>query len=228
MLKAFGDNIWIAEDEGPAVAGFHYGIRMVVIRLSAGTLFVWSPIALSPELKDAVEALGDVAHIVAPNAFHHLYLGDWQAAFPDAFVCAPPGLRKKRPDIRFDRDLIDGDAAEWGGDVECVLVAGNIIFTEAVFFHAKSKTVIFTDLIQHFAPDAFSGWRAWIARADLMIAPEATVPRKFRVSFINRKAAKAALKRILDWPIENVLIAHGQPIEKDGKGVVERAFHWLL
>lgn len=228
MLKLFGDEIWIAEAEGPAVAGFHYGIRMIVIRLSGGELFVWSPIALSTELKVEVEALGTVAHIVAPNAFHHLYLGDWQAAFPEAFVYAPPGLRKKRPDIRFDRDLTEGTAVDWGSEIELVLVPGNILFKEAVFFHAQSRTVIFTDLIQHFAPDAFSGWRAWIARADLMTAPEATVPRKFRVSFINRKAAKAALKRILGWPIENVLIAHGQPIEKDGKGVVERAFHWLL
>ncbi len=209
------------------IAGFHYGIRMVVIRLEDGGLFVWSPIPLSNALRVKVDALGAIRHIVAPNAFHHLYLGEWQAAYPEALVYAPPGLRKKRKDIRFDRDL-DATPAEWASEIDVVLVDGNLLFTEAVFFHAKSGTAIFTDLIQNFEPDAFSGWRGLVARTDLMIAPEPTVPRKFRLSFIRRNAARASLRKILQWPIEKLIIAHGPAIDKDGRGIVQRAFSWLL
>jgi hypothetical protein len=61
-LSAFGPDIWVAE--GPVVSfyGFPYPTRMVVIRLCDGSLFVWSPIALTPELKTDVETLGAVAH----------------------------------------------------------------------------------------------------------------------------------------------------------------------
>ena len=42
---------------------------------------------------------------------------------------------------------------------------------------------LFTDLLQQFPPDWFHGWRALIARLDLMTAPEPSTPRKFRAAF---------------------------------------------
>ena len=33
---------------------------------------------------DVVRALGPVRHLVSPNKLHHLFLGAWQARFPDA------------------------------------------------------------------------------------------------------------------------------------------------
>ena len=84
MLQRFGPSIWISDGPEAVVAGFRYPTRMAVIRLSDGTLFIWSPVALSAPLRAAVDALGPVAHIVAPNALHHLHLGEWQAAYPAA------------------------------------------------------------------------------------------------------------------------------------------------
>ena len=55
-----------------------------------------------------------------------------------------------------------------------------------VFFHLKSGTVLFTDLIQQLPASLFSGWRALVAKLDLMVGPEPSVPRKFRVAFTNR------------------------------------------
>ncbi len=210
-----------------AVAGFRYPTRMVVIRLSGGELFICSPIPLSEELRAAVNALGHVRFVIAPNALHHLFLGDWQRAYPDARLYAPPGLRAKRKDIAFDGDLGDAPASEWSADIDQVLVPGNAITIEIVFFHRKSGTAIFTDLIQHFGPTWFTGWRALVARLDLMVAPEAQVPRKFRFAFYDRSTARAALRRILAWPVTSVLMAHGPPIEADGRTFLARAFRWL-
>ena len=69
-LRPFGPQIWTAEGPVVAVAGFRYPTRMAVIRLTDGSLFIWSPIALTPGLKTEVEALGQVTHIVAPNTLH--------------------------------------------------------------------------------------------------------------------------------------------------------------
>ena len=87
--------------------------------------------------------------------------------------------------------------------------------------------MLFTDLIQQFPAGSFSGWRAVVAKLDLMTAAEPSVPRKFRVAFTNRRAARAALQRIYAWPAEKVLIAHGTPVENEAQAFLRRAFGWL-
>ncbi len=228
MLSKFGDEIWIADGPiVPAAAGFRYPTRMVVIRLPGSALFVWSPVALADELRNAVDALGTVQFLIAPNTLHHLHLSAWRAAYPEARLYGPHALRTKRSDLVFDDDLIDIPPPEWSEGIEQVLVGGNLITTEVVFFHRKSGTAVFTDLIQQFEPTWFNGWRAVVARLDLMVGPEPAVPRKFRAAFLDRKAARSALRRILAWPVDKVLMAHAPPIEYGGHAFLTRAFRWL-
>ncbi|MBL8592367.1 MAG: hypothetical protein JNK01_06750, partial [Devosia sp.] len=104
----------------------------------------------------------------------------------------------------------------------------NRITTEAVAFHRPSGTVIFTDLLQQFPPGWFRGWRALVARLDLMVNNEPSVPRKFRVAFTDKRAARAALRRILAWRADKVLMAHGTPVTGDGHAFLRRAFGWLV
>jgi hypothetical protein len=86
---------------------------------------------------------------------------------------------------------------------------------------------MFTDLLQQIAAERLSGWRAVVAKLDLMTGPEPSVPRKFRLAFIGRRKARAALERILGWPVEKVLMAHGTPVERDASAFLRRAFAWL-
>jgi hypothetical protein len=227
-LQLFGDEIWTASGPIVAIAGFRFPTLMVVIRLSDGALFIWSPIALSDALRASIDALGPVRHVVAPNALHHLFIGEWRQGYPGAKIYAPPGLRTRRRDIAFDGDLDDAAPFDWLSEIDQVVVRGNWITTEVVFFHRQSRTVIFTDLIQQFHVGWFKGWRALIAGLDFLTAPNPAVPRKFRIAFVDRNAAREALSRILTWPIEKVLMAHAPPIEKEGRAVVARAFEWLL
>jgi hypothetical protein len=228
-LRDFGPGIWIAA--GPTVvaaAGFHYPTRMAAIRLASGGIFVWSPTALTGDLRAAVDAIGPVRCIVAPNSLHHVFVSDWKAAYPGAKVFAAPGLSSKRKDIVFDAELGDAAPAEWAGEIEQVVVRGNAITTEVVFFHHASGTAIFTDLIQQFAPGWFSGWRSLVARLDRMVSPEPTVPRKFRLAFTDRSAARASIGNILDWPTQRVLMAHGEPVTTGGRAAIAKAFAWLV
>ena len=226
-LQQFAPDLWITDGPAVSVAGFHYPTRMAVIRLADGRLFVWSPLTLTGPLHEAVAALGEVAFLVAPNSLHHLFLGEWKAAFPAARLYAAPGLRPRRKDLAFDADLTDAPPPEWAGQLDQVLMRGNLITTEVVFFHRASGTALFTDLIQHFSPTWFTGWRAIVARLDLMTAPEPEVPRKFRNTFVGRAQARTALRRILAWPTQRVLMAHAPPVEKDGQALIARAFRWL-
>lgn len=60
-----------------------------------------------------------------------------------------------------------------------------------------------------------------------MLAAEPAVPRKFRVAFTDRHAARQSLERILAWPTDRVIMAHGPLIAKDGQAFLRRAFRWL-
>ena len=174
MIESFADDVRIAN--GPTVngaGGFHFPTRMVIVRLESGGLFVWSPIALTADLRDAVDALGPVEHIIGPNSLHHLFIPDWAAAWPQARLHAAPGLDTARPDIRFDTILGDTPDPAWAGTLDQVVMRGNAITTETVFFHRPSGTVIVTDLIQHLPDDWFSGWRRLIATWDRMTGPRA-------------------------------------------------------
>lgn len=227
-LTAFAKDIWIAD--GPeivAAAGFHYPTRMAVIRLADQSLFVWSPIDLDQNLRDAVNELGEVKYLIAPNSLHHTYLADWRHAYPLAKLYGAPDLAPKRADLKFDGILGDTPNVEWVDQIDQVVVNGNMLTKEVVFYHAKSRTVLFTDLLQQMPKDWYQGWRKIVAKLDLMIEEQPEVPRKFRLAFKNRTIARAALDQIEHWPSEKVLMAHGTPVESDGQAFIKRAFSWL-
>lgn len=227
MLEPFGDDIWIAS--GPVVTSmaFRYPTRMAVIRLASGKLFIWSPVALSPDLRAEIDALGDVSFIIAPNSLHYVFLREWSAAYPQAALYVAPGVRERCKDLIFAGELGDEAPSAWSGEIDQTPVRGNMITTEIVFFHRRSGTVLFTDLIQHFRPGWFKGLQAFIAKIDGMTGPAPQVPQKFRTAFTNRNAARASLARILAWPARQVLMAHGDPIRDNGQAFIARTFKWL-
>jgi hypothetical protein len=228
LLTSLGPSLWIAE--GPVVSffGFAYSTRMAAIRLADRQLFIWSPVALTPALKAEIDALGTVRYLVSPNKLHHLYLGEWKAAYSQALLYAPPGLRKKRKDLAFDADLSDVADPAWASEIDQVRVDGSVALTEIVFFHRQSGTVLFTDLIQNFPDGWFKGWRGVLARLDGILAPHPGAPREWRMSFTDRRAAKAAVARILAWPIGRVVIAHGELPQENAAAFVRNAFGWLV
>jgi len=221
-VKQIGPDIWMKD--GPSViaaAGFHYPTRMVVIRLKDG-LFVWSPIALSDDLRQEVDALGNVAFIVSPSHLHNLAMEDWANAYPEAAVFATEGLAKKLPDLAY---LLFPDQPPWGGEIDGVLFR-NRIADEMVFFHEKSGTVLFCDLLQQFPQRWFKGWRAVVAKLDGMSGAEPQVPLKFRLATPKAPAREAA-KVLFGWQARQVVMAHGTPVTLDASAYLRRAFRWL-
>lgn len=227
-LSPFGPNIWVAE--GPVVSffGFPYPTRMAVIRLRNGSIFIWSPIALTPELRTEIEALGRVAYLVSPNKIHHLFLKQWKDAYPRSRTYALDELKKRNLAPPIDVLLEDAPNPEWADDIDQTIVRGSFALSEAVFFHRESRTAIFADLIQNFAPDWFKGWKGVVARLGGIVSPHPGTPIDWRSSFVNRKPARAALDGILAWQPEKVIIAHGILVRNDGVGFIRRALPWLL
>ncbi|WP_127106900.1 DUF4336 domain-containing protein [Pararhodobacter zhoushanensis] len=226
-LQPFAPDLWLADGTPiTAALGFRYPIRMAVLRLGSGGLVLWSPVQAEPDLRDEIAALGPVEAIVAPNALHHVFLGEWVEAFPQAALYAAPKLRAKRPDLSFAAELPDQTPAHWEGQLDAVLVP-NSIAPEVVLFHPASGTVLTADLLQNMPADWYHGWRALIARLDHMTGPLPGVPVKFRLAMRN-DVARAGLRRLLDWPAERVVMAHGTPVAEGGRAYLAGVFGPML
>jgi hypothetical protein len=85
-----------------------FGGRATLVRLSSGSLAVFSPVALTPDVRAKIDALvasgsnpaidpaRKVSHIVATDREHHIFLSEWKAAYPGAKLIGPNGLPEKR------------------------------------------------------------------------------------------------------------------------------------
>lgn len=228
-LVPFGPDLWISD--GPAMtgaAGFQFPTRMCVIRLPDDDgLWIWSPFALTDTLRAAVDTRGAVRHLIAPNSLHVTFLAAWAKAYPGATVHAAPGLSETATRTPIHAILRDTPDAGWIGTIDQVVVHGNRITTEVVFFHHASATVLVTDLVQHIPQGWYHGWRAVVANLDLMTAALPSVPRKFRLATTGRSDARRAVKRILAWPAKRLVMAHGTPLSSGGSEALQQAFHWL-
>jgi hypothetical protein len=233
VLKPVAPDLWIVD--GPRIGfgvgpvEFPFTTRMTVMRLGNGDLILHSPVALTPALRSAIELLGPVRFLVAPNSLHYWWLPDWKAVLPDAEVLAVRGLqeRAKRP-IEVDRLLI-GRGSPWPGEVDLLVVRGDVL-TEAVLFHRASKTLILTDLIESFEPKRIHSWfLKLLIRLAGASDPDGKAPIDMRLSFFRRRGAlRLAVHQMLAWQPERVIIAHGRWYEKNGTAELSRAFRWAL
>jgi hypothetical protein len=109
-------------------------------------------------------ALGEVSYLISPNKLHHLFLAEWLEAYPSAKSYAAPGLKEKRPDLRFDGDLREAAEPAWGNEIAQTLFRGSLAMEEALFFHKASHTLLLTDLIENFDPSTLAESFSWLMR----------------------------------------------------------------
>lgn len=53
------------------------------------------------------------------------------------------------------------------------------------------------------------------------------VPRDIRWSFTDRKLARVAVRELLAWDFDKLIVAHGDCVKRGAHAFVERAFDWL-
>ena len=227
MLKAFAESLYIAD--GPCVPflGIPYPTRMAIVQLQDGSLWVWSPIALSAELEREVNALGPVRHVVSPNKIHHLFLPEWAERFPDAQFHAPPGLARRKPELHFDRELGEEADPAWSEEIDQMIFKGSPAMEEVLFFHRPSKTAILCDLVQRHDPAQFKTIHRWLLRADGLIGENGSTPLEWRLTFWRRRQARAAKATLLNWEPENLLIAHGTCATGEAGRILSQALTWV-
>ena len=227
MLQLFAPSLYIADGPSVPFYGFPYPTRMVVVRLSNGNVWVWSPIKLTAELASAVEAIGPVRYILSPNKIHHLFLAEWAERCPEARLFAPPGLASRKPELHFDAELGDEPDPAWAADIDQVIFHGSFAMEEVVFFHHESQTAIICDLIQRHPVAKMTGWKGMLMRLDGLVGDHGSTPREWRATFLRRKPARAARDKVLSWNAERLVIAHGKCAQTGASSIIEDALGWI-
>jgi len=226
MLKSIGQDIWVEEREF-AMGLIDFGARMTVIRLSDGGLLLYSPVEIDDALAGELKALGEVKHILAPNAFHYLFVETAKKRYPEATVYGTRALAKKRPALPIDEQLVDEAPASWSESVDFIRVDGAPKMDEVVLYHRASGTLVICDLVFHFQEV-----RGWFGRFFFrMLGVFGRVQQSPLWRFVltkDRAAAETSLRPIWAWDIERVVMSHGRIIEgSDAKARLAGGLSWM-
>ncbi|AJR06418.1 DUF4336 domain-containing protein [Photobacterium gaetbulicola] len=221
-MRQIGDGIWVHEDS-MKMLGTKLGLRMTVIRLSDGRLWVHSPTAISPALKQQIDELGSVCFLVAANNHHSKWLQDWIEAYPDAEVYVSAGIPRKVPLSNY-HILQRGMENEWQDDLEWQTMPSVPLFNETVFFHHRSKSLIVTDLVQNYPENTTHNGLAGamtkyvfepIGFKGRCVAP----PLKMGFTIKDKPAFYRFIQSVQEWDFDKIIVTHGDIIEDDAQTV---------
>jgi hypothetical protein len=167
MESIVDDTIWTF-DQKFGILNVQVPLRMTVIKLKEGGLFVYDPIAATPELLGYMKQLekehGPVKHIVLGSVAieHKVYAGVFAQKFPSAQVWVQPGQYSfpsnlPIPYLGFPAGRTnvipanEADAPKDWTDFEFrtlgPLISKDGAFGETVFFHKPTNTLLVTDTV---------------------------------------------------------------------------------
>ncbi len=161
------DKVW-AFDQVQGIIYVTVPIRMSVVKLDAGGLLIYAPVAPTPEcirlVKNLVEQHGDVKYIILPTISgleHKVFVGPFARRFPNAQVFVAPnqwsfpvnlplswlGFPSKRTQILPS----DSSKAPFADQFDYAILGpielGPGRFGEVAFFDKRSRTLLVTDSV---------------------------------------------------------------------------------
>ncbi|KAF3638622.1 T4P13.26 protein isoform 2 [Capsicum annuum] len=161
--EAVKDTIWLFEQEQAlGFSSVSTNIRMTVIKLKSGELWVHAPIAPTKECIQLVKELGyPVKYIVLPTfAYEHkIFVGPFSRKFPKAQIWVAPrqwswplNLPLEFFGIFRAITLKDGDiSTPWADDIEQKVLSSPEVgigpYVEVAFYHKQSRTLLVTDAV---------------------------------------------------------------------------------
>jgi hypothetical protein len=222
-LTRLSDSVW-------CMAGNAHSLerprRMTIFRLPSGELVVHGGIRLADEEMGTIETLGKVAYyLLVPNVHHDPDAAWFASRYPAARCLAPSAeadtfRRITRVDGTFESD--------WPPELSAVLehhTVGGTRFTETVFFHVPSRTLVIVDLAFNMTEDHFEGRPFGRFLMKLNRAYERFGITRLTETLVTDPALlRRSLELILRWDFERVIVSHGTNVETDAKRVFRGGF----
>jgi len=186
---------------------------------------IHSPIPFSDTTAAAIGKLGDVSTLLAPNLFHHLYLKQAQAQFPNAKTVCGTGMANKRKTLHIDETFDETLPGALSDDFDHVMVEGAPKFDELVLFHRDSKTLIVADYF--FNVHETQGLITPLILRMTGTYKKATQSKLWRRMTEDRVAMERSARAVLALDYKRVVMCHGDVVE-EGRNFSAQALAWLL
>jgi Domain of unknown function (DUF4336) len=226
-LQQFVENIFLVDGPVVQAVGIPFPTRMVIVKLTDGSLWVNSPVTVPADTMDRIKTLGSIRYLVAPTKLHVWRLESWHALFPNAELWGPPRIPRTFKRLPFTGVLEDTVPSRWSEDFDQLVFRGNWFVEEVYFLHKPSGAVIFGDFIQNHRLTKGHPFQNMLWKLAGVAYPNGGVPPDIRLSFTNRRLARRSLQRLLSWDFDKLILAHGVCVEREAKQFVKRAFSWL-
>jgi hypothetical protein len=227
-LQMFAEGISIIDGAPVRVFGVPLPTRMIIVKLSDGSLWVNSPVSVPIPVLNRIKALGPVRYLVAPTKLHIWRLEEWHVLFPEAELWIPQHSQTESKRLPFACVLGGVLSPGWADDLDQVVFKGNLFIQEVFFFHKRSHTLIVADFIQNHSIETNKPLLNALWKIAGVAYPHGGVPVDIRLSFVDRTLARQSLETLLSWDFDKLIIAHGVCVGKDAKPFVEKAVHWLV
>jgi len=249
VIRKLTDNITTLSAPFYRFGHIKVGGRGTLVRLQSGGVAVFSPVALTPEVKETVSSLGELKYIAALDIEHHIFLGPWHEAYPNAKVLGPEGLPEKRAkqkneDVPFavvftakDKETTKVDA-EFDAEFDYEFLDGHLN-KELVFNYKPENTLIQADLMfnlpatEQFSKtgqDASSGILTKLFSSLNNTKGAAMGQRRliYYATAVDKPSFNKSVSKINGWDFNKIIPCHGDVIEADGKGIFQKIFEWHL
>jgi glyoxylase-like metal-dependent hydrolase (beta-lactamase superfamily II) len=224
-LTPVAENLWTVEHPMRFPGGVRLPSRMTIIRLPDGDLVLHSPIPIDDALAAEIDALGPVAHIIAPSLFHHLHVPTALERYPQALLTAAPGLAEKRSELPVADVLADEAPEAWAGVLDQIVIRGAPSMNEVVFLHRPSRTLLASDLV--FNVREPTGFATGLLLRVMGTHKRLAQSRLWRRYTKDRAALRQSLEKMLAWDFDRVLPGHGAPLESNARPAMTEAL-WSL
>ncbi|KAJ6532693.1 hypothetical protein DFH09DRAFT_1181988 [Mycena vulgaris] len=200
-----------------------FGGRSTAIRLSTGDVWVLASTPLTHDTKAAIDKLGPVKWIMAGDAVHHMFLGQFKTAYPEAKIIGVEALiaKKKAEGLKLD-GAYGADAADTKYGFEDEIYAcyfSGFANKDVAWFHAASKTLIVADLLFNLPGKEQYSKSKSSSKVPIFgtLDPWGSVHKHFVWGQGKDKAAMTRdAKTVLAWAPERIIMCHGDVIETDG------------
>lgn len=218
--------VWVKES-WVRFFGLTLQTRMVVVRVANHGLLSYSPSPAEPddETWRALDDLGEVRWLVAPNEIHNVGLPAFQKEFPEAHTTGCAGHPRRVRGVRFDVLLGGGEpagAVPWtqSGELDFHVIGGNRFLHEIALFHRPSKTLVVADAVELAEPSVLGGnppgqMMRWMLGKMGLREGEPCMSPEHNLYCADPDALQASLRVLERWPFDSLVMAHGRIIEGD-------------
>ncbi|KAI5996487.1 hypothetical protein F5J12DRAFT_922376 [Pisolithus orientalis] len=213
VTREVAKGVWIFSRPFARYGVLPMGGRSTAIKLSDGGVWVLASTPLSEETKRKIDELGQVKYIINADAVHHLFLGEFKRAYPDAKLIGVADTLKRIDDksIKFD--------GLWGRDPPDTEYGFENDIKHCYFSGFRNKDVAFLhDLLLNLP-----------ATEQATLKPNSWAQQKILQSLAtDMEAMKRDARTVASWDFDRIIPCHGDVIERDGSKAWREAYKFFI